>query len=134
MRLIGLAVVVIVAVGLFSAPTGGAALSGKVHRILRRANRRADNRSLACNVGETGEGPRRESGTVARTWDIAELYRTVEANMGWWFYGVNARSDDIGDERLAPRGGSYFNESGQVDLLGLAQRLRDAYGAFPFLN
>jgi hypothetical protein len=23
---------------------------------------------------------------------------------------------------------------GQVDLLGLAVRLRDAYGAFPFLN
>ena len=33
---------------------------------------------------------------------------------------------------LSPR--SYFNELGQVDLLGLAGRLRDAYGAFPFLN
>ena len=33
---------------------------------------------------------------------------------------------------LSPR--SYFNELGQVDLLGLAVRLRDAYGAFPFLN
>jgi hypothetical protein len=66
--------------------------------------------------------------------NIAELYRTVEANMGWWFYGVNARGGDIGDERLAPGGRSYFNELGQVDLLGLAVRLRDAYGAFPFLN
>ena len=36
--------------------------------------------------------------------NIAELYRTVEANMGWWFYGVNARGDNPGDERLAPGG------------------------------
>ena len=134
MRLIGLAVVVIVAVGLFSAPTGGAQLSGKVHRILRRANRRADKGPLACNLGETGEGPQRKSGKVARMSNIAELYRTVEANMGWWFYGVNARGGDTGDERLAPGGRSYFNELGQVDLLGLAGRLRDAYRAFPFLN
>jgi hypothetical protein len=63
--------------------------------------------------------------------DIAEVYRTVEANMGWWFYGVSARSDD---ERLAPGGRSYFNELGHVDLLGLAVRLRDAYSEFPFLN
>ena len=66
--------------------------------------------------------------------DIAELYRTVEANMGWWFYGANARGHDTGYERLAPGGHSYFNELGQVDLSGLAARLRDAYGAFPFLN
>ena len=129
-----IAVAVIVAVSLFSALTGGAHLSGKVHRILRRASRRADQGPLACNLGETGEGPQRESGTAARMSDIAELYRTVEANMGWWFYGVNARGDDTGDERLAPGGRSYFNEMGQVDLLGLARRLRDAYGAFPFLN
>jgi len=134
MRLIGLAVVVIVAVGLFSAPTAGAQLSGKVHRILLRANRRADKGLLACDLGETGEGPQRERGTVARMSNITELYRTVEVNMGWWFYGVNARGDDTGDERLAPGGRSYFNELGQVDLLGLAVRLRDAYGAFPFLN
>ena len=134
MRLIGLAVVVIVAVGLFSAPTAGAQLSGKVHRILLRANRRADKGLLACDLGETGEDPQRESGKVARMSNITELYRTVEANMGWWFYGVNARGDDTGDERLAPGGRSYFNELGQVDLLGLAVRLRDAYGAFPFLN
>ena len=87
-----------------------------------------------CDLRKTVEGPRRESGTVAGTRDIAELYRTVEANMGWWFYGVNARGDDTRDERLAPGGRSYFDELGQVDLLGLAQRLRDAYGAFPFLN
>jgi len=66
--------------------------------------------------------------------NIAELYRTVEVNMGWWFYGVNARGDNAGDERLAPGGRSYFNELGLVDLQGLAVRLRDAYGAFPFLN
>jgi hypothetical protein len=66
--------------------------------------------------------------------NIAELYRTVEVNMAWWFYGVNARGDNPGDERLAPGGRSYFNELGQVDLQGLAVRLRDAYGAFPFLN
>ena len=134
MRLIGLAVVVIVAIGLFSAPTGGAQLSGKAHRILCRANRRADQGPLACNLGETGEGPQRESGTAARMSNIAELYRTVEANMGWWFYGVNARGDDTADERLAPGGRSYFNKLGQIDLSGLAGRLRDAYGAFPFLN
>jgi hypothetical protein len=87
-----------------------------------------------CDLGKTGEDPQRESGTVARTRDIAELYRTVEANMAWWFYGVNARGDDTGDERLAPGGRSYFNALGELDLLGLAQRLRDAYGAFPFLN
>ena len=28
--------------------------------------------------------------------NITELYRTVEANMGWWFYGVNA--SDVGPE------------------------------------
>ena len=121
-----IAVAAIVAVGLFSALTGGAHLSSKVHRILRRANRRVDKGS--------GENPERESGKVARMSNIAEVYRTVEANMGWWFYGVNARGDDTGDERLAPGGRSYFNEVGQVDLLGLAVRLRDAYGAFPFLN
>jgi hypothetical protein len=134
MRRIGLAVVVIVAVGLFSAPTAGAQLSGKVHRILRRANRGADQGPLACDLGEAGEGPQRESGKVARMSNLAELYRTVEVNMGWWFYGVNARGDNPGDERLAPGGRSYFNELGQIDLLGLAVRLRDAYRAFPFLN
>ena len=87
-----------------------------------------------CDLGKTDEGPQRESGKVARMRDIAELYRTVEANMGWWFYGVNARGDASSDERLAPGGRSYFNELGQVDLLGLAVRLRDAYSAFPFLN
>jgi hypothetical protein len=134
MRRIGLAVVVIVAVGLFSAPTAGAQLSGKVHRILRRANRRADTGPLACDLAETGEGPQRERGKVVRMSNIAELYRTVAVNMGWWFYGVNARGDNPGDERLAPGGRSYFNELGQIDLLGLAVRLRDAYRAFPFLN
>jgi len=87
-----------------------------------------------CDLGKTGEDTQRESGKVARTSNIAELYRTVEGNMAWWFYGVNARGDDIGDERLAPGGSSYFNELGQVDLLGLAVRLRDAYSEFPFLN
>ena len=42
--------------------------------------------------------------------NIAELYRTVEVNMAWWFYGVNARGDNPGDERLAPGGRSYFND------------------------
>jgi hypothetical protein len=66
--------------------------------------------------------------------NIAELYRTVEVNMAWWFYGVTARGDNPGDERLAPGGRPYFNELGLIDLQGLAVRLRDAYGAFPFLN